>query len=387
MLNISKQIYAAWNSTATKCVGSLYEAVVIPAGNTSSEKNKLAKLTKSYSTITEFENVPLPGFTLHCVDRVRYGSDQTWLVIDPRGFIVRITSQNLQEILTITGITEGLIQQKCVWVRDNAKTTMSLMPVTSKIYNEALAGTELIESKVAMSDVKLGDEVLLQSKLRGKYMGVLSLYRSVQTDYRERGVFKVNSSLRRQVIEISPGKYHFLTDLKILQVINRAAEELTYEDVVNKMNSDILQGTAYFSSSDNMSSFARAQYYGNDAVKFVSKAAKTEVNLSLEEIQKTEVESLFPSMVSEKDSGVIVIENSQGKKYLIQIPWYSNNTVPTSDNFKALEIAEMGSNKIVVPAELLKFSIYDTHVSKTYSLNNFVKFYKIVKHVKDDTYI
>ena len=84
----------------------------------------------------------MPGFTLYKTGRKNWGSaDQTWLVIDPRGFLVRITNVNLEEILHVTGITEGLIQEKCVWARENSQTKMTLVPVTSPDYIEATKNT------------------------------------------------------------------------------------------------------------------------------------------------------------------------------------------------------------------------------------------------------
>ena len=69
-----------------------------------------------------FDNIPLPGFTLSENNRKNWGSkDETWLIVDPRGFFARISNDNLNDILHVTGITEGLIQEKCVWAREDSK--------------------------------------------------------------------------------------------------------------------------------------------------------------------------------------------------------------------------------------------------------------------------
>src|ERR1035437_1127776 len=175
MLNIAKTLYAGWDpSSATKY--ELPEAEIIPLGESKNEMKKLDTITKRYPTLYEHDNIPLPGFTLYKSDRKNWGSiDQTWLVIDPRGFLVRISSKNLDNILHVTGITEGLIQQKCVWARENTETKMALVPVTSGAYYDAALNTKLIEDKVDMKDVQIGDTVLLQNKLTGIYRGVASL--------------------------------------------------------------------------------------------------------------------------------------------------------------------------------------------------------------------
>lgn len=131
MLNISRQIYSGWN---TASANELPEAEIIPFGKSSNEKKRLETFTKRYPVLNEYENIPLPGFTLYKSNRKNYGSaDPTWLIIDPRGFMVRITNDNLEDILHVTGITEGLIQQKCVWAREDSQTKMILVPISSPL--------------------------------------------------------------------------------------------------------------------------------------------------------------------------------------------------------------------------------------------------------------
>ena len=126
MLNIARQIQAGWDQGSST---ELPEAEIVPIGNTTNEKRKLQGLTNRKNILKEYENIPLPGFTLLKTERKSWGSlDQTWLVIDPRGFLSRITPNNLEKILHVTGITEGLIQEKCVWAREDSQTKMVQTP-------------------------------------------------------------------------------------------------------------------------------------------------------------------------------------------------------------------------------------------------------------------
>ena len=383
MLNIARNIYSGWDSVHNF---ELPEAEIIPIGESKNEKKKLENITKKYSNLKELENIPLPGFTLFKSNKRNYGSiDQTWLIIDPRGFLVRITNDNLESILHVTGITEGLIQEKCVWAREDSQTKMILVPVSSPKYLEAVSNTELIEGKIDMKSVQIGDTVLLQNKLQGVYMGVVSMYGpvnnySVTTEYKSQGY------LRRQVIEVSPGKYHYQIDLKILKVLKKAEKLSTREESVLKMNKDIEDNISYFTSTTNMHS-SYYSIYGK--INHVSIHAVPKVSMYLEEIDELEATSLFLDAQAAADCGILVLENTSGK-YLIDVP-YIYSTRPCS--IHCFDICTIKNKlELLVPFEKIilneiRRSLYNKVIPQSYNLSQFTKFYKIVKHVKKETYI
>ncbi len=201
MLNISKKITIGWSSILSS--SKLPSAEVIPIGNTPSEKRKSEKFSIAHSNTQDFDNIPLPGFTVFEVSKKNWSSsDSSWVIIDPRGFLIRITNENIAAILAVSGITEGLIQEKCIWARDNANTTLSLMPVSSANYEKAVGNTILLEEKVSINDVQIGDTVFLQNNLIGTYLGVLSLYGTLHDNASSDGLCKTQASMRKQVIII-----------------------------------------------------------------------------------------------------------------------------------------------------------------------------------------
>ena len=385
MLNIARNIYLGWNTANQKF--ELPEVEVIPIGDSANEKRKGISVTKKYPNLMEFENSPLPGFTLYKSDRKNYGSiDQTWLVIDPRGYLVRITNDNLETILHVTGITEGLIQEKCVWAREDTQTKMVLIPVSSSRYTEAEKNTELLENKIDIKDVQIGDTVLLQNQLVGTYMGVASMYGPVN-DYSIIDTHKPQVYIRRQVVRISPGKYHYQTDVKILKVVNRAATPLTREEAVAEMNADIATGNAYFTSTSSMT----GRYYSvRGVISHVSIHAVPKLQMSFEEIGKVEAEALFyTGLTSYKDCGKLMLENASGGKFLVDYPYSLTNKSPCSiNNFDVSEfVSSTLDNTDVIKLKPKRRSFYDRSPATVNSLGDFVKFYKIVKHVKTETYI
>lgn len=382
MLNISRQIYAAVDAKQTKY--DLPEAEILPGGNTANEKKKLDKITTKFGLVTEHENVPLPGFTLYKSDRKKWGSlDQTWLVIDPRGFLARITSENLEKILHVTGITEGLIQEKCVWAREDSQTKLTLIPVTSTNFQEAVSNTELLESKISIKEVNIGDKVIMQNGLSGTYYGVATLYGTIE-DYARDGEHKPQVHLRRQIIEVSPGKFFFQGDAKILRVTEKTDKKLTREDAVKYLNAHISTNAAFFGSTTH--SIHYGKYYSNrDRIRFVSVHAVPKPLLSLVEITKLEATSLFHDCQLDKDSYKLVLEKSPGKLYVIDFLYSQSTLSPVSIYGFDIASMELTADKQKIVQERRR----NLRVLKKNeeALDKFTKFYKIVKHVKNETYV
>lgn len=384
MLNIARQIYSGWN-TGSKLT-ELHEAEVIPFGNSSNEKKRLDGLTKRYNVLKEHENIPLPGFTLYKTSRKNYGSaDPTWLVIDPRGYLVRITNENLESILHVTGITEGLIQEKCVWAREDTQTKMILVPVSSESYIEATNNTALIEGKVSVKDLQIGDKVMLQNKLEGIFMGVQSLYGPVYGGYDSN--HKAQAYLRRQIIMVEKHKYHYQTDAKILKVVEKTDKPITREEAVAAMNEDIQSGKGYFT---NASYFSSTGYYSTHGmITYVSTHAVPKVPITLEEVTLQEASELFDAANKISDSGVLILENAKGKKFLIDFPYSFNQINKVSKNrFPVDEILSLktGVSIELVPQKSTTY-IYHGATKDVHALDKFTKFYKIVKHVKSETFV
>ena len=379
MLNISKQIYAGWSTLNTK--HDLPEALVIPYGTAINERKKLEKITKDCPILKEFENIPLPGFTLYKTDRKNWGSiDQTWLVIDPRGYLVRITNENLEEILYVTGITEGLIQEKCVWARENSQTKMKLVPVSSPDYIEASKNTELIEGKVNIKDVEIGDMVLLQNKLIGEYMGVVSLYGPIVGGYSEA---KPQSFIRRQVVKISIGKYFYQSDVKILKIIEKSSLKTTREKSIELINEEIEKGIAYFSNTEDVNT---GSYFSTRGlIKLASIHAIPNPKLSLVEVDIREAEDLFYTASISSDSYILLLKDTAGKFYNIDFPYSFSSQRADINSFSVTTLTSINPKDIKLIEVRESYSVSRT--KPRFSLDKFAKFYKIVKHVKDETYI
>jgi hypothetical protein len=262
---------------------------------------------------------------------------------------------------------------------------MTLIPVSSSTYIEAKEGTDLIENKIGLRDVKVGDKVILQNGLKGIYMGVLSLYGPL---YNSGGPgFKPQVLLRRQVVEIEPHKYHYGIDLKILTVIEKAETPSTREESAKKINAEIAAGTGYLTTATNMT--IRTHFAGCGRIDHVSIHAVPKVSITFEEIDHLEATRLFHDALTDLDMGKLLVSGA-GKvlPQVVDFPYsISSSRSCTVTNF---EVADANTN--LTPTEILtvknsKRTIYCGTAGPTYNLSQFQKFYRIVKNVKNETYI
>jgi len=382
MLNVSRQIYAAWSVAPTK---SLPEVTIVPHGDTTNEKKKLSKATSKYLNIKEFENTALPGFTLHKPDRQYRGSaDMSWLVIDPRGYLVRITNDNLSDILLVTGITEGLIQERCIWARQDSQTKLTLVPISSPDYQLAQDNTKLLEDKVSRKDIQIGDEVLLQNGKTGIYKGIISLYGPLTNMGYSGSTSTAKVYPRRQVVELSPNNYFYQADTKILKVTKVTLTPGTKQQVMKELNDGIQAKTANFTSYTDGS--PQTLYSTHGMISFASTDTVTKATLKLVEIDINEAAALFKEAFGYSDTGVLLFEAKNCKQYMANFMYgYNNSIIPDPISFNAVEIDALIDEFSI--SRKNKKQVWGYKSTETHKLDFFAKFYKIVKHVKNNTYI
>jgi hypothetical protein len=375
MINISHKICIGWHTLQPITTTLVPDAVILPVGNEKNEKTKLDRLNHSYRNIKEYNNIPLPGFTIVSVQT--RSADIVWVVIDPRGFRTTISSINLNNIIKVSGVTEGLIQERCVWSRNDNDTSLSLTPVTSLQYNEAMANTVILDNRINIDDVNIGDTVILQNGLVGKYLGVMTLYTSIETG-ELKSSFKVSSKARRQVIEVAPGKFHYHADIKVLSVRKECPIPMTAAQGVEYVNNSLNTISTFFSSSK----YVMGGYYGGyDIVRFASLHTVPKPKITLVEINLHQATVLVDQAISTSDSGVIVLEDESGDQFLLARPW--NIRKMHVDVNPWLYVDKLSK----VSSDCIEIERQHSDDADAVTLDNFVKFYKIVKSVKNDIYI
>ena len=119
------------------------------------------------------DNVLMSGFKVaHSVSRYST-SNVVWRILDPRGFELEISSPNMSDLIGITTIEQGEIQDRCIWSRQGANNV--LLTENDPVYLQAIKNSERVEKKVSLRDVKIGNMVVLSNGMVGQYMGCFHL--------------------------------------------------------------------------------------------------------------------------------------------------------------------------------------------------------------------
>lgn len=115
------------------------------------------------------DNVLMTGFKIaHSVSRYST-SNVVWRILDPRGFELEISSPNMSDLIGVTTIENGEIQERCIWARQGANNV--LLAENDPEYIQAKTNSERVEKKVSLRDLEIGNTVVLFNGTIGQYMG------------------------------------------------------------------------------------------------------------------------------------------------------------------------------------------------------------------------
>jgi len=132
------------------------------------QEKQFEQMLKAWSDtdVHVLKNVPVEGFKLsHSVKR--YSTQNKWIqIVDPRGFEMQISVENLMEILESNGITKGVFAGEYLWAPKGNK--MWLLPA-----DHALAQTKGAPPK--LSDLNPGDVIIGAFNRHMTYMGLKQL--------------------------------------------------------------------------------------------------------------------------------------------------------------------------------------------------------------------
>lgn len=308
-------------------------------------------------------NNPLPGFVvhnpLHCGTR--------WYVIDPRGFITPISSANLNSVIQTAGISNGLIQEQCVWARQDDGNKFELITINDSRYAEAVKNTELINNKVDIRSVMPGDLVFLQSGHIGTYLGRLNLH----TIHR-RFIRTCNPRVLfgKQMVRINKGSgyvdYLYDTDLQILKVIEKTDIPLSTEDIVNQINQEISTNRARIHYDPKLRT---GTYTHGKNIVYVSKSSKKPTH-QLVEVDLPCITKEYNRAHSYSLDAVVVFEDHDGKKYMPDFSIFS----------RELFTSEIRANEVTVLDTHIEISDQEIRDRK---IDSFAKFYIIKKIIND----
>jgi hypothetical protein len=213
-------------------------------------------MTNSFPRIVK--NEPATGFEIaRSVRRSgwRGAGNVLWRIQDPRGFEIEITSENFASIIDCTSVINGVIQEECVWGRDGSSNV--LLPTNSEPYKDATRQTDLVNNKVSLRDVKLGDHVTLIDKgsksgnRDGVYMGrMFAVYSAgiAIPDHSSYSTPMTNLTANVQDLhvfyDLDDNKPYAVKKPVVGAIVAKAVNSSTHAENIQKINDQLSQGNS-----------------------------------------------------------------------------------------------------------------------------------------------
>ena len=333
LMHIPKEMYVG-KKKASDSKSIIYTSGLCP--NETARKSRMRTIERSADSTDVFVNRELPGFTLMKPGGHWKGGGDTWTVIDPRGFESTISAGNLAQIMSCTGITKGLIHDKCVWGYEGE---VILLPVNSAPYLEAKENTDVIDKRVSLRDVKPGDKIYTHDKLTGIYMGGWN-FNHGPDKYTSYGNVQLSNVKRKYVMRLEDKAgnllgYYYSPAIKVSEVLEKATTPLKDNDVLSEIRGAIGSMTMGFTD------------YINDAIRAVNKSTSitrhrsdvpTGITKKKPDIELNFIADTADEMKKNIDNNFYVASDTSGNQYFVNGKGYrgelSNRIIKEIQNTK-----------------------------------------------------
>lgn len=177
---------------------------------------------------TTIKNELLSGFKLSNSTRRWTTQNVVWRVIDPRGFEIEISSENLMTLMSDTTIIRGEILGKLIYGRTAGSNV--LLHENSEEYIDAMKMTEVVSSVISIKDIKPGYEVSLHNGMELQYFGYYhtivhtSLKTSVDNTNPEMDTIRVSDRKTHVFCDKYKHKIVIITSPKVGKITSKSVE-------------------------------------------------------------------------------------------------------------------------------------------------------------------
>lgn len=202
----------------------------------------------SGSRTFEVDNLFKKGFKVLVNDR-RYRTDNVvWNIEHPEGFTFQISSENFCDILRDDTITKGVLKGEYRFVRDGSNNILVKKgnPSFAKVKTQ-----KEIETKVSTTKLEIGDKVTLKSTGDSPYiyLGAFHFMPDLgrHTRWNEKPEYdKEQKTVKRHVFrkfgvdKFDNYFYITLASPKVLGIVEKGAEKLTFDDSYEELKASLL---------------------------------------------------------------------------------------------------------------------------------------------------
>lgn len=114
------------------------------------------------------DNIPTTGFKIGESVTRWSTSNKLFRVEDPRGFVVEVPTSSISNLIGYTTITQGVVQEPCVWARDGSNHI--LLPEGSEPYEQGVSNMSMIDDMVSMTTLDKYDLVRFSASSKDEYI-------------------------------------------------------------------------------------------------------------------------------------------------------------------------------------------------------------------------
>lgn len=348
-------------------------------------KRKQAALAKTYTRGWEFSNTPTPGYMIYAADY----SKGKWSISGPNGLRTTISANNLSMLLKNTSILNGVISQLCVWVEIAASTpgnSLMLIPVSSSMYETAVADTLALKNAPSLSDIQIGDRVTLRNGDYGEYLGAHTFITSCWPICSRNGTATMSPIVKRKVYAIQTGagvyfspRPKFLTRIPASVVGQALDARQTLVDINTESPGDF-HGISVFGNFK----------YGvlSTYIRQILKPGSYKVSMRLVEISKDQAAQLINESFKRADAGMVMLCKND-LMYVLDIGHrvnYATIEAQAGSPFDVLRAEVVGTEFSTIKVWEKSQGFFRPPSRGT--VNDFDKFYSIEKTVSNSlTYV
>lgn len=177
---------------------------------------------------TTIKNELLSGFKLSNSNRRWTTQNVVWRVIDPRGFEIEISSENLMTLMSDTAIIRGEILGRLIYGRTTGSNV--LLHENSEEYTDAVKMTEVVSSVISIRDIKPGYEVSLHNGMELQYFGYYHTISCTASKTpagdtgHEKDIIYISDKKTHVFLDKNKNKFIIIGSPKIGKIINKSIE-------------------------------------------------------------------------------------------------------------------------------------------------------------------
>lgn len=329
------------------------------------------------------DNVPTIGYSV-----VRTSSKGVRLMT-PYGVDVMISHGSFDRLVEHSNIVDTIIDSPCIWFTNNDDLKVDIMSINDPVFITYQRNTERIKNRVKPTDYKVGEYVTTQSGEAGFYLGKYNLITSSNFSKSQGLAPRIAHS--HHFILTDHGIFHNRTPNILESDSNNTISDAEIKQVIEEFN--LVSNSSPKKITFSVGGFPHSSIpYLSSNLRKICDHPVGNVKMTLDEISLDEAKQIKEIEYMYQDPGMLVLEKND-KFFIIEIAF--------ATGFKSivdqLKVDTFTTRQVLKPAkEFTEFTCISPRRNYfhrlasddgNHTLEDFDRYYKVVKTNKNITYI